>query len=248
MANLAEAATNAIGGNALLARIGAYYHDIGKTSTPEYFIENQAGGPNPHDEFTPLESATRIFRHVIDGTRLLRQEGVPEDVVEFCYSHHGTSLLEFFWHKNMAAGNPDELEERDFTYPGHKPTTQETGILMLVDAIEAAARTVDKPEKAKFQNLVQRIIFMKLIQGQLDDTGLKLSDLRIIANTLVDTLVNMYHARIKYPWQTGESKSSVTTTTGNQRLVEGEQKTPAEREANVDRGSEQASAREQTSG
>lgn len=248
MANLAEAAANAIGGNALLARIGAYYHDLGKTSTPEYFIENQAGGPNPHDEFTPEESAVRIFRHVLDGTRLLRQEGVPEDIVEFCYSHHGTSLLEFFWHKNMAEGNPNELTERDFTYPGHKPTTRETGILMLVDAIEAAARTVDKPEKAKFQNLVQRIIFTKLIQGQIDDTGLTLADLRIIANTLVDTLVNMYHARIKYPWQTGESKTSVTTTTGNHRAVEGEQKPVADREPAIETDAKDAVVREQSNG
>ncbi|MCP4674971.1 MAG: HDIG domain-containing protein [Deltaproteobacteria bacterium] len=205
MANLAEGATNAIGGNALLARIGAYYHDIGKSNGPEYFIENQGGGPNPHDELTSEESASRIFRHVTEGTRLVRAEGLPEDVVEFCYSHHGSSVLEYFWHKNMADGNPDDLTEDDFAYPGYKPTTRETGILMVVDAIEAAARTVDSPEKTAFQNLVQRIIFSKLYQGQLDETGLSVSDLRVVANTLVDALVNMYHARIKYPWQTGDT-------------------------------------------
>ncbi len=211
MANLAEGATNAIGGNALLARIGAYYHDIGKSAGPEYFIENQGGGPNPHDELTPEGSASRIFRHVTEGTRLVRAEGMPEDVVEFCYSHHGSSVLEYFWHKNMADGNPDDLVEADFAYPGYKPTTRETGIVMVVDAIEAAARTVDSPEKAAFQSLVQRIIFSKLYQGQLDETGLSVSDLRIVANTIVDALVNMYHARIKYPWQTGDT-SRITRT------------------------------------
>ncbi len=205
MANLAEAAANAIGANAHLARVGAYYHDLGKSSGADYFIENQAGGPNPHDELTPEESAGRIFRHVLEGTRLLRKEGLPEDVVEFCYSHHGTGLLEYFWYKNMSAGNPDDLSEEDFSYPGHKPSTREAGILMVVDAIEAAARTVDSPDKAAFQNLVQKIIFSKLSQGQLDVTGLTVSDLRTVADTLVDTLVNMYHARIKYPWQTGDT-------------------------------------------
>ncbi|MCP4603077.1 MAG: HDIG domain-containing protein [Proteobacteria bacterium] len=212
MANLAEASANAIGGNALLARIGAYYHDIGKSGNSEYFIENQAGGPNPHDDLTPEESARRILRHVLEGTRILRQEGLPEDVVEFCYSHHGTSVLEYFWHKNMAEDNPDDLTEADFSYPGHKPTTRETGIIMVVDAIEAAARTVDAPDKIAFQNLVQKIVFSKLSQGQLDETGLTLADLRIVANTLIDTLVNMYHARIKYPWQTGDTGTSVRVT------------------------------------
>ncbi len=205
MANLAEAAVNAIGGNATLVRVGAYYHDVGKSNASEYFIENQGGKENPHDNLAPDESAGMIFRHVIEGAKMLRQEGIPEDVVEFCYSHHGTSVLEYFWHKVMAAGNPDELTEKDFTYPGHKPTTRETGILMLVDAIEAGARTVDVPDKDAFNDLVRTIVFSKLSQGQLDDSGLSLWDLRIVVNTLVDTLVNMYHARIKYPWQTGDT-------------------------------------------
>jgi cyclic-di-AMP phosphodiesterase PgpH len=211
MANLAEAATNAIGANALLARVGSYYHDMGKSSGPEYFIENQAGGPNPHDDLSPGESSSRIFRHVTDGTRLLRDGKVPEDVIEFAYSHHGTSLLEYFWHKTMAAGNPDDMTERDFVYPGNKPTTRETGILMLVDAIEAGARTVDTPEKGAFTQLVQRIVFSKVSQGQLDESGLSLANLGVVMNTMVDTLVNMYHGRIKYPWQTGNTGNKSPT-------------------------------------
>ncbi len=232
MANLAEAAANAIGANALLARTGAHYHDIGKSDGPEFFIENQGGGPNPHDELDPEESTSHIFWHVVKGTRMLRQEGLPEDVVEFCYSHHGTSVLEFFWHKTMAAGNPDDLEEKDFVYPGHKPSTRETGILMVVDAIEAGARTVDTPDKTTFQNLVQRIVFSKLSQGQLDETGLSLADLRIVVNTLVDTLVNMYHVRIKYPWQSGDT-GNITPVTTQDRVdatptaVENKETTPS---------------------
>jgi putative nucleotidyltransferase with HDIG domain len=216
MANLAEAAAHAIGGNALLVRVGAYYHDVGKSSKPEYFIENQSGGENPHDKMEPVESARAIFHHVSEGVRLLRQEGLPEDVIEFAYSHHGTSLLEYFWHKTMSAENPEGLTERDFTYPGHKPSTRETGILMLVDAIEAAARTVDQPEKTKFESLVQQIVFSKLYQAQLDESGLSVTDLRVVATTLVDTLVSMYHARIKYPWQ-NDTTGIVTTTGGTPR-------------------------------
>jgi putative nucleotidyltransferase with HDIG domain len=230
MANLAEAAVNAIGGNATLVRVGAYYHDVGKSILPEYFIENQGGGENPHDELSPDESATCIFRHVTEGTRLLRQAGVPEDVVEFCYSHHGTSVLEYFWHKVMAQGNPEEMTERHFSYPGHKPSTRETGILMLVDAIEAGARTVDIPDKDAFKSLVQAIVFSKLSQGQLDESGLALRDLRIVVNTLVDTLVNMYHARIKYPWQTGDTGTTTTRSSAPPQPEESEEETRAEGE------------------
>jgi hypothetical protein len=126
----------------------------------------------------------------------------------------------------MAAGNPDELSERDFSYPGHKPTTREAGIIMMVDAIEAAARTVDIPEKTAFQSLVQQIVFSKLSQGQLDEAGLSLADLRVVVNTLVDALVNMYHARIKYPWQQ-------TGDTGKTTIIESEQTVePASKQAN----------------
>ncbi|MBW2277864.1 MAG: HDIG domain-containing protein [Deltaproteobacteria bacterium] len=207
MANLAEAATHAIGGNALLVRVGAHFHDVGKCARPEYFIENQDEGQNPHDQLNPHESARAIFHHVSDGVRLLRQEGVPEDVIEFAYSHHGSSVLEFFWHKYKSDSSDDGLGEKDFRYPGHKPSTRESGILMLVDAVEAAARTVDQPDKSHFEQLVQRIVFTKLAQGQLDESGLSLADLRAVSNTLIDTLVSMYHGRIKYPWQT-ESKDT----------------------------------------
>lgn len=205
MANLGEAAVHAIGGNAMLLRVGAYFHDTGKSLNPAFFIENQGGDKNPHDEMTPYDSARAIFSHVIEGVKLLRRERLPEDVIEFAYSHHGTSILEFFWYKNLKGGNPENLTEADFSYPGNKPTTRETAVLMIVDAMEAAARTVDKPDKAKFEALLQRIVFGKLAQGQFDESGLTMHDLRIIINTIIDTLVSMYHARIKYPWQEEEA-------------------------------------------
>ena len=210
MANLAEAAAQAIGANALLVRVGAYFHDVGKSYHSEFFIENQSGGVNPHDQMTPLDSAHTIFHHVTEGTRLLRQHRVPEDVVEFVHTHHGTGVLEYFWHKNLSEGTAPELTERDFSYPGHKPAGRETGILMLIDSIEAAARTVSSPEKAQFELLVQRIVFTKLARGQLDESGLSLADTRAVANTVVDALVGMYHSRIKYPWQT-DSTGEVAT-------------------------------------
>jgi putative nucleotidyltransferase with HDIG domain len=202
-ANLAEAAAAAIGADSLLVRVGAYVHDAGKALSPGYFIENQSalGITNPHDELEPEVSADCIFDHVREGMTLLRKHHVPEAIVEFAYTHHGTSLLEYFWVKNMRAGNPQDLKERAFHYPGMKPQSRETGILMIVDAVEAASRTIKEPAKHKFEGLVQKIVFTKLAQGQLDDSGLTLAQLKRVIVTLVDSLVNMYHARIEYPWQ-----------------------------------------------
>ncbi|MBN2342113.1 MAG: HDIG domain-containing protein [Deltaproteobacteria bacterium] len=217
MANLGEAAAHAIGGNAMLLRVGAYFHDVGKSLRPEYFIENQGGGENPHDELTPYDSARAIFSHVVEGVKLLRKERVPEDVIEFSYSHHGTSILEYFWYKNLKSGNTEQLTEADFSYPGNKPTTRETAILMIVDAMEAAARTVENPDKAKFETLLQRIVFGKMVQGQFDESGLTMHDLRIVLTTIIDTLVSMYHARIKYPWQEDSERDAKKDSTGSVR-------------------------------
>jgi putative nucleotidyltransferase with HDIG domain len=202
MANLAEAAASAVGADALLVRVGAYYHDLGKTVQPKYFVENLAPGEeSPHDEHDPEISADAIMAHVVSGTKILREGGIPEPVVEFAYTHHGTQIVEYFWHKCVDAGNPKGLTEEHFRYPGMKPPTKETAILMLVDSIEAASRTIDPPERDKFEEMIQRIIFTKLRTGQLDDSGLTLSDLRILVTRMSDTLVNMFHHRIRYPWQ-----------------------------------------------
>jgi putative nucleotidyltransferase with HDIG domain len=209
MANLAEAAAAAIGADTLLTRVGAYYHDLGKTIQPKYFVENLLPGErSPHEDLDPDVSADAIMAHVVQGTKILREARIPEPVVEFAYTHHGTQTIEFFWHKCLERGNPKNLKEDFFRYPGMKPQTKETAILMLVDSIEAASRTIQPPDRDKFDQMIQRVVFTKLKSGQLDESGLTLEDLRTITVRMSDTLVNMYHGRIKYPWQR-ESRESL---------------------------------------
>jgi hypothetical protein len=154
--------------------------------------------------------------HVVEGTRILREGNIPEPVIEFSYTHHGTTVIEYFWHKCLNQGNPKNLTEESFRYPGMRPRTRETAILMLIDSIEAGARTVDPPTREKFQEMVQRVIFVKLNQGQLDESGLSLSDLRTLASQITDTLCSAYHKRIRYPWQDaqdrGEAPVAMSTT------------------------------------
>ncbi len=203
MANLAEQAASAIGADALLTRVGAYYHDVGKMVQRRYFVENL--GPDeesPHEQLDPEVSADAIMAHVVVGTQMMRQQRMPESVVEFAYTHHGTQLVEYFWNKCQQQGNPKELDESAFRYPGLKPQTKETAILMVVDSIEAASRTVEAPNRANFEAMIQRVVFTKVASGQLDDAGLEVSDLRTLITRMTDTLVNMNHHRIKYQWQT----------------------------------------------
>ncbi|MGZ3443191.1 MAG: HDIG domain-containing metalloprotein, partial [Polyangia bacterium] len=205
MANMAELAATAIGANALLTRVGAYYHDLGKSSAPQYYIENlHAGEPSPHDSLDPDVSADAIFAHCTEGVRLGRAAGIPEPVLDFMHMHHGNGLLEYFWHKNEQLGNPKRLSEKSFRYPGLPPQTKETGILAICDAVEAASRTLKTPTERDLTSLVQRIVFGKLRLGQLDQSGLTSSDLKAMCNSLVDTLKNSFHVRIEYPWQKEE--------------------------------------------
>ncbi len=203
MANMADMAANAIRADALLVRVGAYYHDLGKSVQPEYFIENQEG-KNPHDGLAPEVSADAIFSHVTEGVKLARRHKLPEAVVEFIYTHHGNGLLEYFWHKNMAAGNPKGLREEDFCYPGVPPQRPETAILALCDAVEAASRTLKDPDLDKVRQLVRQIVFTKLDQGMLNESGLTIPELQKIGQSLVETLRSSFHVRVKYPWQREE--------------------------------------------
>lgn len=214
MANLAEAASASVGADSLLTRVGAYYHDLGKTVQSKYFIENLAGGePSPHDELAPEVSADAIMAHVVMGTKILREGGVPEPVVEFAYTHHGTQVVEYFWgkYKQQVQSRPADSQEpvltrNHFRYPGMKPMTKETAIVMLVDSIEAASRTVQPPEHDRFEEMITRLVFHKVKSGQIDDSGLTITDLRIMTQRMASTLVNMYHGRIKYPWQQKKEK------------------------------------------
>ncbi|MBM4362195.1 MAG: HDIG domain-containing protein, partial [Deltaproteobacteria bacterium] len=207
MANLAEAAASAIGADALLTRVGAYYHDLGKTTQPRCFVENLPPGErSPHTDLEPDVSADAIMAHVVVGAQILRDGGVPEPVVEFSYTHHGTQVVEYFWNKCVEQGNPKRLTQAQFRYPGMKPQTKETAILMLVDSIEAASRTIDPPERGRFETMIQRVLFTKLASGQLDDSGLTVEDLRVLVTRMADALVNMHHHRIKYQWQAEQAE------------------------------------------
>ena len=200
VANLAEVATEAVGGNALLARIGAYYHDIGKTKKPYFFKENQLGKENPHDDITPELSKLLIISHVKDGLELAREYKLPKVIQDFIPTHHGKTLVKYFYltAKNNAE-NPDDIKEEDYMYPGPKPKTKEQCILMLADSVEAAVRSINNQTKEKIENMVDNIVKDKLSSGQLDDSQLTISDVKKIKKCFLKTLNGIYHERIEYP-------------------------------------------------
>jgi hypothetical protein len=202
MANMAETAASAIGADGRLVRVGAYYHDLGKSFQPKYFIENLSPGePSPHDSLAPEVSARVIFAHVSEGVRRGRAAGLPERIVDFMHMHHGDGILEYFWSKCQEQDNPGGLTEADFRYPGLPPQTRETAILAITDAVEAASRTLRKADDRSIRNLVQRIVYGKLHLGQLDESGLTMSHLRKISEALAATIKHAHHGRIEYPWQ-----------------------------------------------
>jgi hypothetical protein len=212
MANMAEIAANAVGASGRLVRVGAYYHDLGKSLAPRYFIENLAPGePSPHDHLSPEESRTAIFAHVTEGVRLARKHRLPERIIDFMYMHHGNGLLEYFWAKCQAQGNPQQLGESDFRYPGLPPQSRETAILAICDAVEAASRTLKSPDPPAIAALVQRIVYGKLHLGQLDQSGLSAADLRKISDSLMQTIRHAHHGRIEYPWQRAERGAELDT-------------------------------------
>lgn len=207
VANLAEAASSAIGANALLARVGALYHDIGKSEKPEYFVENQFGD-NEHDKLKPRMSALVIKNHVSAGVKMAEEAGLPDVIIDFIRTHHGTSIIKFFFDKaKKAAEKGTEVREEDFKYDGPLPNTKETGILLLADSIEAASRAMSEPSYQKLENLVGRLIDEKVDEGQLNNCSLTFQDLRIIKENFLNILVGVYHNRIKYPGQDEMEKS-----------------------------------------
>lgn len=214
MANLAESAAHAIKADALLIRVGAYYHDLGKADEPSIFIENVPRGRiSPHDALTPEQSAAKIIHHVRSSVVRGRRAGLPEPIIDFMHSHHGSSRVEFFYQRARtraleAGEDPDRVDASVFTYPGAKPDTPETGILMIVDSVEAASRTLDRPDRKQLDALLRQIVFSKLVAEQLDECGLSLRDLRRIIENLVDTLLASAHDRVAYPWQQDEKAAA----------------------------------------
>ena len=199
VANLAEQAAEAINADSLLCRVGAYYHDIGKIKRPEYFVENQYGGVNPHDNLNPRISAIYIISHVRDGVELAKEYNLPPSVIDFIRTHHGTSLVYYFYHKAKSLGM--NVTEAEFRYPGPKPFTKETAILMLADSIEASARTLSNYDVNTLKDLIEEIVKMKIEDEQLQNAPLTLSELEKIKDAFLKTLISTYHKRIRYPNQ-----------------------------------------------
>ncbi|QOR35593.1 HDIG domain-containing protein [Clostridium sp. 'deep sea'] len=200
MGNLAEAAAEAVGADPLLARVGAYYHDIGKLKRPGFFVENQLDGNNPHDKYTPSLSALVIMSHVKDGVELAKEEKLPEQVIDMIKQHHGTTLVSYFYHKAVNQNeSEDSIREADYKYDGPRPQTKEAGIIMLSDAIEAAVRSLKRRSPAKVEEVVRKIIKSRLQDGELDECDLTMRDLEKLAETYIRVLSGVYHNRIAYP-------------------------------------------------
>jgi putative nucleotidyltransferase with HDIG domain len=199
--NLAETGARAITVNPLLARVSAYYHDIGKVTKPQYFIENQMTGINRHDKLTPSMSSLILVSHVKDGIELAKGHKLGSKIIDIVKQHHGTRLINFFYQKAKEQEDPEvqEVDERDFRYLGPKPQTKEAGLVMLADAVEAASRTLDDPTPSRIQGLVQKIINDIFIDGQLDECELTLKDLNAIARSFNIVLNAIHHQRIEYP-------------------------------------------------
>jgi len=197
VANLAEGACEAIGANGLLARVASYYHDIGKTKRPSFFIENQMNMTNPHDRLTPEQSRDIIIAHTTEGAEILTAHRMPKEIVDVALQHHGTSFLKFFYHKAKEMGK--DVSENDFRYPGPKPLTKEIAVISIADSVEAAVRSMENPTMEKIEQLVKNIIKDKLNDGQFSDCDLTFKELTIIEKTLFEILHGIFHNRIEYP-------------------------------------------------
>ncbi|WP_027365420.1 HD family phosphohydrolase [Desulfotruncus alcoholivorax] len=201
--NLAESAADAVGGDSLLVRVAAYYHDIGKMKRPYFFIENQMGD-NPHDKIAPTLSTLILTSHVKDGVELARENKLPQGITDIIEQHHGDSLCSFFYHKAVENNKNESVSEDEFRYEGPKPQTKEAAIVMLADAVEAAVRSLQNGTPGRIEGVVRKIIKDKLMDGQLDESDLTFKDLDAIAATFIRMLSGIFHNRIEYPDMTKE--------------------------------------------
>ncbi len=211
VSNMAEEAAVAIGADSLLTRVGSYYHDIGKIIRPYFFIENNTDGENPHDRIDPYTSARIIISHVPDGVELARKHRLPPGIIDFIREHHGTTRVEYFYHKAVQMKNdPSEVDESAFRYAGPKPHTRETAILMLADSCEATVRAMRPQNREEMLELIHSVISRRLMSGQLDNSPLTLRDLTLISEAFVRVLQGIHHPRVKYPGEekAGEQKES----------------------------------------
>lgn len=197
VANLAETAANEIGANALLVRVGALYHDIGKMNSPTYFSENQTGSVSPHEEMPPVQSAKIIINHVAEGIEMAKKFKLPDRIIDFIRTHHGNSWVYFFYKKAQELG--EHADEKDFRYPGPRPFSKETAILMMSDAVEAASKSLREPTVDKIQQFVDTIINKQIDEKQFNDCNITLSEIETVKKVLSKKLINIYHLRVEYP-------------------------------------------------
>ena len=197
VANMVEAGAKAIGANSLLCKVAALYHDVGKLSYPEYFIENQFGGPNKHDKLAPSMSALILLSHVKKGTELAERYNLGQDIADIINQHHGTRIIRFFYQKALNLG--EKPRESDFSYAGPRPQTKEAAILMLADSVEASSRTLSDPTPARIKTHIDTIIKGIFSEGQLDESELTFKDLHFLSENFQRILTGIFHQRIAYP-------------------------------------------------
>jgi putative nucleotidyltransferase with HDIG domain len=201
VAYLVQAVGEAIGANVMLLRLGAYYHDIGKMAEPKFFVENQTGGRNPHEELDPRESAKIIINHVVNGETMAKEMKLPEAISDLIPQHHGTHLVEYFYNKAAKASHEAVVSVGDFRYPGPKPRSIEGAILMIADAVEAASRSLEEPSREKIEKMIRLIVMKRINDGQFDECDLSTRQLARIIETLAGALEASMHSRVAYPWQ-----------------------------------------------
>ena len=198
---IAEAAAEKINANPLLARVGAYYHDIGKTITPQNFVENQLDNNNVHENLKPGQSVNLIRDHVQEGIKLAIENGLPQEVIDFIPMHHGTSIMSYFYERAKELEGEDEVDEKDFRYPGPKPNSKETSIIMLADGCESAVRSIEEPDPAKVENVIDNIFKSRIEDRQLDESPVTYADISKMKEAFLSILLGQHHRRIKYPNQ-----------------------------------------------
>jgi putative nucleotidyltransferase with HDIG domain len=214
--NLSEAAAEAIGANGLLCRVGSFYHDLGKTKRPSYFIENQGNMGNPHDEIEPSLSKEIIIAHARDGEQMLREHKMPKQLCDIAAQHHGTSLLKYFYHKAIKQaeeqGREIDFTEDDYRYPGPKAQTKEAAIVGIADSVEAAVRSLRSPSLEQISELVDRIIRDRLEDNQFNECDLTMRELDVIGSTMKESLLGIFHSRIEYPELPKDNKEAEENT------------------------------------
>ena len=197
---MAERAAEAIGANSLLVRAGAYYHDIGKLKRPYFFVENQQGRNNPHDNIKPDLSTKIITSHLSDGIDLVKKANLPQVIVDMVSEHHGNSAVMYFYQKTKnQSPNPEEVDISDFRYKGRPPVAKESAILMLADSVEAAVRSMENPSAQSVRDMIDKIIKSRFDDGQLSDCDLTMREIKKIGDSFMTALVGLYHERVEYP-------------------------------------------------